>query len=561
MKKILLTLIAGGMISSSMAQTALDFDGNDDIVVIGNSMTIDLQGATNFSVEAWVNSSSTSGNGIIIGNYNYPTNNNEMQFLLRRDDNKYTFWIDDGNGYQNVSTGPGIVTTGEWQHVAGTWDGTSIRIYVDGVELGVNGSLTGPGMPTLTNPNGVTIGNNSSNEPFAGSIDNVRVWSSTRTETEINATMNRCLAGSEANLIALYTFEDGTGSTSLTDLTGNSYNGVLTLMDETTDWIESVGGPQGILDLPLSAVSTTICSNSSATIEIPNSQEGVMYYLRDNSDNSLVDGPEEGASGVSLSTGNISNTTTYNVYGSYKDNITALNFESESKVDCGNDPSIQLSGTEITLEAWVYPTNFGGSVNDNNIINKEQNGFNSDFGYMIRCGDDGKINFNLGDGSWNELTAPQGSLVLNQWQHVAATYDGTNMVIYVDGVQVASQAESTTFDSGNTNLTIGNWSNTNGRAFEGSIDEARVWSISKTASEIQNNMQRCLTGTETGLQAYYRMQDAPGSTTLTDQTANGNDGTLNIDMDPIADWVEGFECSSCGAQLSNTITITVVEGL
>ena len=42
-------------------------------------------------------------------------------------------------------------------------------------------------------------------------------------------------------------------------------------------------------------------------------------------------------------------------------------------------------------------------------------------------------------------------------------------------------------------------------------------------------MQRCLTGTETGLQAYYRMQDAPGSTTLTDQTANGNDGTLNIE--------------------------------
>lgn len=559
MKKLLFSLIAAGMVSSSMAQTTLDFDGTDDIVVVGNSMSTALQGTTTFSVEAWVNTSTTTGNGVIVGNYNYPVNNNEMQFLLRRDGSQYTFWVNDGNGYQNVATGFGTVTTGQWQHIAGTWDGTSIRIYVGGIELGTNGALTGPGMPMLSNE--VAIGNNTFNEPFTGTIDNIRIWSSARTEAEISATMNQCLAGSEADLLALYTFEDGTGSTTLTDLTGNGYDGTLTLMDETTDWIGSIGGPQEILDLPLSAVSSTICANSSATIELSTSQEGVLYYLRDDSDNSLVDGPEEGASGVSLSTGNIANTTTYNVYASYRDDITALNFDFGSKVDCGDDASIQISGTTITLEAWVYPTIFNGSVNNGNIINKEQNGSGTDFGYMIRCGNNGAINFNLGNGTWNELNAPQGSLVLNQWQHVAATYDGSNMIIYVNGNQVASQPTSISFSPGNTNLTVGNWSNTNDRAFVGRIDEARVWSVAKTVTEIQNNMNQCLTGSEAGLQAYYKMNDGPGSSTLTDLTTNGNDGVLNNDMDPTTDWVEGIECSTCGTQLSNTITITVEDDL
>ncbi len=53
----------------------------------------------------------------------------------------------------------------------------------------------------------------------------------------------------------------------------------------------------------------------------------------------------------------------------------------------------------------------------------------TDFGYMIRCGKNGIINFNIGNGSWNEISTPQGAVKLNTWHHVAAVMDGGYMRI------------------------------------------------------------------------------------------------------------------------------------
>ncbi len=233
MKKIFTTLISAfGLIASMHAQTALNFDGNNDHVVIGNTLTTDLEGVNTFTVEAWVNSASATGLGVIVGNYNFPTNNNEMQFQLRRDNNQYTFWLDDGDGYQVVVAGAGSVQVGEWQHVAGTWDGSEIKIYVDGVELGVNSNLDGPGL--IATSNEVVIGGNSINEYFTGSIDNIRIWNTTRTATQIANFMDCEVIASEAGLVANYHFNDGeeaasnSNNTVLFDNSGNGYHGTLT---------------------------------------------------------------------------------------------------------------------------------------------------------------------------------------------------------------------------------------------------------------------------------------------------------------------------------------------
>lgn len=232
MKKLITSLFAAvGMISVAHSQTALDFDGNDDVVVIGNSMTTALQGSTTISVEAWVKSSSTTGNGVIVGNYNYPTNSNSMQFMLRRDNDQYVFWLDDGNGYQSIQGASGGVVPGQWQHIAGTWDGSVARIYVDGVENAQNVTLTGPGLPVLTNE--VVIGNNAFSEPFTGSIDNVRIWNVNRTATEIANFMDCEVTTNTPGLLASYHFNDGLDgganatNTLLFDNSGNGYHGTL----------------------------------------------------------------------------------------------------------------------------------------------------------------------------------------------------------------------------------------------------------------------------------------------------------------------------------------------
>ena len=76
----------------------------------------------------------------------------------------------------------------------------------------------------------------------------------------------------------------------------------------------------------------------------------------------------------------------------------ALNFDGlDDRVTCGNSAQVQIAGTTITLEAWIYPTSWKPAVFEGNIINKENN--NPDLGYMLRAGASGQLNFNLGNGT------------------------------------------------------------------------------------------------------------------------------------------------------------------
>jgi hypothetical protein len=303
----------------------------------------------------------------------------------------------------------------------------------------------------------------------------------------------------------------------------------------------------------------TICDNGPTTLQLSSSQNDVNYYLRNDLNDTIVDGPIAGnGSTVDFSTGNLTVNTTYNVYVEKLIPTKGLEFDdgnfSQKEVDCGSDPSVQISGTTITLEAWIYPTDWHNSLSSGNIINNEEN--SPDKGYMLRCGNNGQLGFTVGDGAWTDLLSPTGTLTLNTWQHVAATYDGTTMVLYVDGVEVASSNETVTIAQSSEPLIIGNYTG-GGRPFLGSLDEVRIWSVGRSETEIVDNMNECLTGSETGLQAYYQFEDGTGSTTVSDQTANGNDGTLQ-NMDENTAWVNGSAvCSSCNLVLAETATVSI----
>ncbi len=209
----------------------------------------------------------------------------------------------------------------------------------------------------------------------------------------------------------------------------------------------------------------------------------------------------------------------------------ALHFDGvDDQINCGNSSSVQITGTAITLEAWIYPSSWTNEVWRGNIIVKEAAAWE---GYMFRAGDNGRLNFAFGNGSnWTELTSDPNELTLNTWQHVAGSYDGTMMRIYVNGIPV---------DSLSTSLSISNASTTDlniganvplGRFFPGRIDEARIWNIHRTGAEIAQTMNTELCS-QTGLVAYYQFNSGnangsnTGLTTLTDLSGNGNTGTLS----------------------------------
>jgi hydrogenase maturation factor HypE len=76
---------------------------------------------------------------------------------------------------------------------------------------------------------------------------------------------------------------------------------------------------------------------------------------------------------------------------------------------------------------------------------------------------------------------------LNTWTHLAATYDGTTLRLYVNGVQASSKAATGAIKVSNGVLRIGGdsiW----GEYFAGQIDEVRVYNKALTAAQIQADM-------------------------------------------------------------------------
>jgi PKD repeat protein len=159
----------------------------------------------------------------------------------------------------------------------------------------------------------------------------------------------------------------------------------------------------------------------------------------------------------------------------------ALSFNGTSSWVTVNDaPSLDLT-TGMTLEAWVYPQ--GSLAGWRSIVMKEQPG--TDVYYIESL--DGKA---VGDvyvaGSTHHIYAAT-AMPLNVWTHLATTYDGANLRLYANGVQVASQALTGIIQTSTSPLRIGGnsmW----GEYFQGLIDEVRVYNRALSPTEIQLDM-------------------------------------------------------------------------
>ncbi len=212
---------------------------------------------------------------------------------------------------------------------------------------------------------------------------------------------------------------------------------------------------------------------------------------------------------------------------SYTQNNYAVSFDGSSSANCGSNSGLNITGTAITVEAWIYPTSFTANYWEGSIVAKDAQ---NNTGYTLRCGGSGQLSFviALAGNLWSEAISGTNVLALNKWQHVAGVYNGSNILLYVDGKQVASTTENRTLlEDGSYPVMIGAspgiW--TPARRFTGAIDEARIWNVSKTPAEIRDNMFRHLSA-GTGLIASYQMSDGSG-TSITDNSGNGNTATLS----------------------------------
>jgi len=134
----------------------------------------------------------------------------------------------------------------------------------------------------------------------------------------------------------------------------------------------------------------------------------------------------------------------------------------------------------------------------------------------------------------HEYVGPANTAIPQAWQHIAWVYDGSSVLLYVNGILNGSSPASGTFSNPDVPFGIGK-SLLGGFNFVygGRVDEVSVWDKGLTQSEIQDIIDNELTGTEENLQLYYKFnQGEPGGnntsiTHLVNEIGNGErDGEL-----------------------------------
>lgn len=188
------------------------------------------------------------------------------------------------------------------------------------------------------------------------------------------------------------------------------------------------------------------------------------------------------------------------------------------------------ASTALSIEAWIMPTSFGNNLWENVIVSKDDWSA-GESGYSLRCGGNGILSFNLGiTGNWQEAISPQSTLILNEWQHVAGTYDGSVIRVYHNGIEVGSTNSTGTINGSTFDLAIGRITYTagGGRWFSGEIDEVRLWNSALPQASLRDYMCQSVNSSHpnySSLMAYYSFDNAT-ATNFSDLGPFGHDGLL-----------------------------------
>jgi hypothetical protein len=185
-------------------------------------------------------------------------------------------------------------------------------------------------------------------------------------------------------------------------------------------------------------------------------------------------------------------------------NGAALNFDGTNDiVNCGTAITSSLNGSAgLTAEAWIRPSALPAFAN---IVSNHNLGGTS---FALRSAGT-QLNAFVGFGTYTINTAV-GTLSTNVWQHVAMVFNGTSIRTFINGVATGSVSfPSYTLPASTNSVVIGN--NPYNEAFNGNIDEVRIWNRALCQGEIQNNMMGQLSLPQTSLVAYYQFNQGLAS--------------------------------------------------
>lgn len=209
-------------------------------------------------------------------------------------------------------------------------------------------------------------------------------------------------------------------------------------------------------------LSVVLLTSTLAQADIVTSLRG--YWKFDESSGTAAD---------SSGNGNAGTLTSGAVFGTGKVNGGVVLNGTTAYVAVGNVTALQITGTALTLAAWVrIDGNAGGSAGDYHQVVGKDAGASYDYRLLL----DNNRSVLLFQGAGVSVSSTTfTAFTLGTWHHVAAAFNGSSVAFYVDGVARGTPAGAGTLSNGGYGVAMGRTAGTNIYQFNGAIDEVRIY--------------------------------------------------------------------------------------
>ena len=414
------------------------FDGEDDYIDLGSLGSINL---TSLSVSMWVNTKVKDEEKIIFDGYDgsfenrffieqHSSGNGKWGFRLRPDDDALLTLL-------RTTT---EVVANEWVHLAGTWDGTTMRMYINGVQDATTASISGHIDMAKVSNYAIGSAGGGSNNNFNGSIDEVKIYSRALTSAEIQASYERGIGN--ASITTQTSLAVSPNRTNSTDQDGN-------FIVPKIEWWKNNN---------LTASSNECLGHNNSVLCMPMDEKNLTGLVEDYS--------------VQNNDGDIVNATHTN---NSKVGFGAFEFDGDGYID--KDVKL-VSGYPFTIIAWAYPIDI---INPHTIVSFDDKDANN-LQYGIRIFNS-NIEIFARDTTFEEATTPA---TVNKWTHIVGVFNSdTDKKLYVNGILKNTLTTSVTYSANIDRVTIGRHGDlTPTGYFNGTIDQVEIYNRSLSATEI-----------------------------------------------------------------------------